>query len=333
MNSKFYLENQLPNPTQTNFKKFPYKQEIIKFEEPKTLILKNLSILLILIFALSSCKSKNNPPEVTENEPDAEKIEITQEAIDDIINYISSPIEMAAFANDLGIPFDKSNLLDLEKIKDYSLNYEKAYALGMLYADLGYVIEYEKTSISTEHLSLINQFAGALGMADYFDFNTLNDLAGHNSGLDSMTFYSIRSFNEINRQLRESGKKDFSALLITGVWIEGMYQLTNIRKNDISSDLTEYIGEQKMILNYIILILESYKKEEKFQSLIQDYMKLKEFFDLIKITYELGEPDVIEQDGMIVVVQQERSKVEMDPEALESIIGVIEEIRNKHLGW
>lgn len=298
----------------------------------KNRILKNLSTLLILILTLASCKSKNKQTEVAEYESDSSRIEIAQEAFDDIINYISSPIEMAAYSHDLGISFERDNIVNPEPLGGYTNKYDIAYALGMLYADLGYVIEYEKAALSIEHLHLINRFTESIGMADYFDLNTLKDLATKTTGLDSLTFFSIHSFNEIERHLRDGGNNDLSALLLTGVWIEGMFQLTNIQKKEISPDLAEYIGEQKMILNYILLILERYQEEPKFAALAEEYMKLKEYFDLVKITYEVGEPDIIEQDGMIVVVQQEKSKVEIEPGALDMIIEVVEEIRNQHQG-
>jgi hypothetical protein len=294
--------------------------------------LKNLSLLLVLVLFITSCRSKNNQAEVSDYDPDTGNIEISREAIDDIIQNISSPIEMAALVNDLGIPFDEDNLVDLDMVEDYTGKFEMAYALGMLGADLGYLNIYDKTGSSVRYLRAINRFADGLGVSDFFDFNTIKYLATNSSNLDSLIFLSVRSYNEMDNQLRKTGRTDLSALMITGVWIEGLYQLTQLTEKQFSADLAEYIGEQKTILNNLLIILENFRGNEDFTSLIEDYMKLKKAFDSVKISYEIGEPETMERDGMLIVVQQEKSKIDMEPDALRKIIALTAEIRNKHLG-
>lgn len=293
--------------------------------------MKNLGILLILLLLLASCKPKNNQTEVSDNKSETGNIEISKEAIDDIIQNISSPIEMAALVNDLGVPFDEDNLVDLDQIDDYSQNFEMAYALGMLGADLGYLNVYNKTGSSVRYLRAINRFADGLGISEFFDFNTIKYLATNSSNLDSLIFLSVRSFNEMDNQLRQTGRTDLSALMIAGVWIEGMYQLTQVTKKQFSADLAEYIGEQKTILNNLLIILKNFEDDPNFASLIEDYMKLKKSFDSVKISYEIEEPETMERDGMLIVVQQEKSKVELDADVLNDIIEITARIRNKHL--
>ena len=55
------------------------------------------------------------------------------------------------------------------------------------------------------------------------------------------------------------------------------------------------------------------------------------YFDA-KSTYEVGEPETIEKDGMLMVVQSESSHVIISDETLEQIIGTTAEIRNRQLG-
>lgn len=293
--------------------------------------MKNFSLLLALILMMASCKLNNNQTEVTDYESDSGNIEISREAIDDIIQNISSPIEMAALVNDLGVPFDEDNLVQLDEVDDYSGTFEMAYALGMLGADLGYLNIYNRTGSSVRYLRAINRFADGLEISEFFDFNTIKYLATNSSNLDSLIFLSVRSFNEMDNQLRETGRTDLSALMITGVWIEGMYQLTQVTKKHFTPDLAEYIGEQKTILNNLLIILENFEEEAKFAVLLEDYMKLKEAFDSVKISYEIGEPETMERDGMLIVVQQEKSQVELEPDVLEEIIEITANIRNKHL--
>jgi len=56
---------------------------------------------------------------------------------------------------------------------------------------------------------------------------------------------------------------------------------------------------------------------------------LKSAFDNVKITIETGEPEMREENGMLVLVQHEKSIVEITPETLQHIIANIEALRNK----
>jgi hypothetical protein len=43
----------------------------------------------------------------------------------------------------------------------------------------------------------------------------------------------------------------------------------------------------------------------------------------------MGEPETVEQDGMIMIVQNERSTVHITDEQMKSIIRITEEVRNQ----
>jgi len=91
------------------------------------------------------------------------------------------------------------------------------------------------------------------------------------------------------------------------------------------------LGEQKLILNDLLLILNNYKNEEVISGYIADLESIKSIYDEVKITYEVGEPKTIEKDGMLMVVQSESSHVSMSDETLQKIIEVTEQIRNMHM--
>ena len=71
------------------------------------------------------------------------------------------------------------------------------------------------------------------------------------------------------------------------------------------------------------------------KQVIQDYINdleiIKSMYDDVKITYEVGEPQTIEKDGMLMVVQSETSHVMMSDETLQKIIEVTQQIRNMHM--
>jgi hypothetical protein len=238
---------------------------------------------------------------------------------------------MASLVKDMGVPFSSSFLSDLDKIDIHSTSFKMSYSLGFLGADLGYLNVYEKTGTSINYLSSISKLADGLRISQFFDFNTLKRLATSNGNLDSLMFLSVHSFNQMDKHLRETDRNNLSALMIAGVWMEGMYLTTQVASKQPDKELIEFIGEQKSTLNNLIVILKNYQRDKQFSELITDFEVLKSEFDNVKINYIIGEPKAVEKDGMLTVVQQESSVVEISDETLKQIISSTFKIRNKHL--
>ena len=259
------------------------------------------------------------------------ELQISSETMNDIIQNIASPIEVAALISSLNIPFSTSYLADPENLSTNTTSFEMAFSLGALSADLGYLNMYKKTGTAVNYLSSINRLADALQIGQFFDFATIKRLATTSSDLDSLMFISVNSFNNMDDYLRQTNRSNLSALMIAGVWMEGAYLATQVALQNSNEDLRSMIGEQKLILNDLLLILNNYKNEQVIQDYINDLEIIKSIYDDVKITYEVGEPHSIEKDGMLMVIQSETSTVMMSDETLKKIIEVTEQIRNIHM--
>ena len=262
---------------------------------------------------------------------DVGELQISSETMNDIIQNIASPIEVAALISALNVPYSTQYLADPESLSTKTTSFEMAFSLGALSADLGYLNMYEKTGTAVNYLSSINRLADALQIGQFFDFATIKRLATSSSDLDSLMFISVNSFNNMDDYLRETDRSNLSALMIAGVWIEGLYLSTQVAVQNSNEDLKSMIGEQKLILNDLLLILSNYKNEEAIAAYVTDLEKIKSIYDDVKITYEVGEPETIEKDGMLIVVQSESSHVTMSEETLQKIIEITEQVRNMHM--
>ena len=265
------------------------------------------------------------------DEAEVGELQISSETMNEIIQNIASPIEVAALISSMNIPFSTSYLADPESLSTNTTSFEMAYSLGALSADLGYLNMYEKTGTAVNYLSSINRLADALQIGQFFDFATIKRLATTSSDLDSLMFISINSFNNMDDYLRETDRSNLSALMIAGVWMEGLYMATQVAIQNSSEDLKSMIGEQKLILNDLLLILGNYKNEPVIQGYIEDFEAIKGAYGDVRITYEVGEPETIEKDGMLMVVQSETSHVIMTDEALQGIIKITREIRDRQM--
>lgn len=133
-----------------------------------------LQKLLIFIFAISvfsSCKNRlREDLTVPGSEMNKGDLKISAQAMEEITQNISSPIEMAALIKDLGFPFSPNYLSKINEEDSYSTSFTMALKLGILGADLGYLNVNEKTGSSISYLSAINKLADGLKVSRFFRF-------------------------------------------------------------------------------------------------------------------------------------------------------------------
>ena len=209
-------------------------------------------------------------------------------------------------------------------------NFEKALKLGIYGADLGYLNMYERTGNSVEVLQAIKKLADGIRVGQFFDFETIRRLSVSRSNIDSLLYLSVQSYNQIDEHLRENQRGHLSALMITGVWIEGQYLATQVVKSYPDEILKSRIGEQKIIINDLMMLLAPYcNGSREFTALCEKMERLRDKYRDIRISYTLGEPEAIEVDGRLTVIQHEESIVEMTDEQLLGIIELTKVIRNE----
>jgi hypothetical protein len=290
--------------------------------------------LVFLLAGLMACQSNKRKLdagdfEVSDSVAEAAALRVSEEAMEEIVQNVSSPIEMAALIKELGVPFSTKYLATTRHADDYNSNFQMALNLGVFGADLGYLNMYSKTSQVTDYLTAINKLADGIKVGQFFDFTTLKRLATNNENIDSLLYISVSSFNNMDDYLRENNRGHLSALMISGIWIEGLYLVTQVA--DAKSDplLTDRIGEQKINLNNILLILNNYTSQSGFAEFIALMNELKAVYNEIEITYEIGEPETKEMNGMVMIVQNEKSIVHITEDQLKNITAKTKEIRNK----
>jgi hypothetical protein len=94
--------------------------------------------------------------------------------------------------------------------------------------------------------------------------------------------------------------------------------------------LADRIGEQKIILNDLLLLISPYcNRDSEFVILCKNLQDIKDVYRDIKITYTQGDPVSVEKDGRLVITQTETSVVEMSKEQLDAIIEITKNTRDK----
>lgn len=296
----------------------------------------SLVIILILAITLSSCRMCSSdkelkgdfdiPPELL----DDQALDISPEVIDDMVQNVSSPVETAALIKGLKIPFNKDYMAPTRNANNLNTNFQKAIGLGIYGADLGYLNMYEKTSLVIDYISTVKSLADGIQVGQFFDFNTLRRIATNKENLDSLMLISQQSFNRIDTYLRETNRASLSVVIIAGVWIEGLYLSTRVAQDSKHPRMSETIGEQKVIMGTLMLLLENYKRDPNIAALIKDFEEIKELYKDVKITYEVGgDPVPVVKNGVLTFQQNDVQTITMSDETLNNIIDKVQKLRNK----
>ena len=289
--------------------------------------------LVCVTFMQFSCGGCNDGSEgdikfIPGDDMNTSEVNYNSDAMNEVIASFSSPVEMAALLKDSGVPFSTRYLANPDKVKDYTSSFKKALGLGILSADLGYLNVYSKTSQILDYLVSIRGLTEDLKLGQFFDFQALKRLATSEDNIDSLQFMCVNSYQDMDEHLRNNQRSNLSALLVTGVWVESLYLITQVAKEQPSDQFKETIGEQKGILNRLLPILKIFKSTDKnFEELVQYLEELKEVLDVVKITEHVNENAQAREDG--VIVQNEYSVVELSTEELQEMITTTEKIRNK----
>lgn len=299
-------------------------------------MLRKISYIAIVIAGIGlitacsgSSKKSSDSDELTLNSPDVENtaLELSEEVMSDVIQNISSPVEMASIIKSTGVDFSQKILNEADMVDNYNTSYKRALNLGVYSADLGYINTFDKNNIVVSYLLAIKNLAEGINVGQFFDFVALKRLATNSNNLDSLMQISISSFNKMDSYLRNEKRSNVSSLIVTGAWIEGLYISSTVIEQTNDESLINRVAEQKDIINIIEIILNNYNNDPDFAELAQRLGNLKAVYKDVKITTEFAEPQTIEEDGKLIIVQDEISHVEITPEQMTAIITEIKSLR------
>lgn len=256
-------------------------------------------------------------------------LQLSENVVNDMIQNISSPVEMANLIKNSGAGFSQAVLNPSDKMKDYNTSFKRALNLGIYSADLGYINTFNKNTVVVSYLLAVKELADGINVGQFLDFTTLKRLATNQTNLDSLKQLSVSSFNQMDKYLREQRRSNVSTGIVAGAWVEGIYITCCVIEQTGDAELTNRLGEQKDIVNILRIILENYSKSDKnFQELLVKIDAVKDAYEAVRITTELGEPITREIDGMLVIEQNELSHVEITPETTKAIIAAVKDVRD-----
>ncbi len=250
--------------------------------------------------------------------------------IAEIISSVPNPVELTSVLHKSGVVYSQDLLNPAGNLSNYNTNFQRALNLGVYGTDLIYMNINDRTVATLRYLSNIRELASDLRVEQFFDYSTLNRLSESSKNVDSVLFITNTGFDKMSRYLIDQGRSNIAILISAGTWIESLYIATHVQTTSANREtINKRIGEQKKVLDNLLLLMNSYGQNPSFDELIDDLMTVKKEFDNVTITYQYAEPSIKETGGMLVVVDNSRSKIDISDETVRNIANAIAVVRNK----
>ncbi len=243
---------------------------------------------------------------------------------------IPSPVELTTFIKESGVQYNKTILHDPLYKDNYLSNLKQALNLGVYGADITYLAIHKKSREITPYFEAVRNLMQDLEIHKKIDFERYRKMA--ESPTDSLINVFSRDFDKINDYLMERKRGGVSWLILMGGWIEGLYFVTSENINALNATqktvIEEKILEQKIVLEDLLFMLDTYKNDDGFDELNSKLIDLKKSFDKVQVSYtDNPTSTTVEKDDFLVVEDQNNSNVVLDEALFTEIAGKVNSIR------
>ncbi len=255
------------------------------------------------------------------------KSEISSDLINEVIRSIPSPVEMSSMIREVEPKYNVNFLNNTSNADNYTTNYQKAINIGIYGTDLGYINMYNEKQDAINYLNTMTKLAEDMKIGQFFDYHVIKRLATNSNNLDSLLYITTSNYDKMNTYLQEQNRGNLSLMMLTGGWIEALYIASAVAEKNHNKGLYERVGEQKIVLDQLKILLEFYKSDPKLKELNTQLDTLKTVYDSVKIAYEYHEPTIEIVNGVRMVTDNSKSVIMITKEEVDQIFNIVSNIR------
>jgi hypothetical protein len=249
-----------------------------------------------------------------------------QKAFKKIFHAVPSPIETAMLLERSGINFDSDALHELDKAVGYSTTELQSVNLGIYAGDLSYAVIFNQNQQSVDYLNTCRRLCDGLGVGDIIDAELINRADNNRDIRDSLVDIVTDTFYALNGRFSENGMEEVSGLMAAGGWIEGVYLGTR-SLNTSTDDLKLRIAEQKMTLDNLMALLNSYTPTPALNAMKEALSPVEAAFAGVNIIENAAAATAAE-DGTVII--SGGPEVQYDDATLSAISESVAAIRNQY---
>lgn len=246
----------------------------------------------------------------------------------EVFYSIPSPIETISLLKSAGAKYNASYLNPIENVSNYTSVTSKALNLGVYGSDLSFTSMFDQTQESMLYLRCANKLAAGLGINGAFNESTADRLESNVQNRDSLLSIISDSYWTTDAYLKDNGQPGVSALIVAGGWIEGLYIGTQIAASTHNKDVINRIGEQKLSLENLMSLLDSYKTDNAgITALITGLTELQKLFGQIPSTSSETKVNTDKEKNITTI--DNGSNFELSQELLVKITEQVKHLRTK----
>ncbi|MBL4624857.1 MAG: hypothetical protein JKY42_06925 [Flavobacteriales bacterium] len=272
--------------------------------------MKKTITILASAFLLFSCESRVDSQQGTVDnstiENQAKQTIITEitplNQVGDIVASLPPANRITATIKASGAPFSAITLNNPLNAESYTTNFRKAINLGIYGTDLGYIGIYEREELFADHLQVIHDLATDLDLAHFINRERLQSMRDNGMLTDSIFALTGDVFRKMDIHLRDHERYSTSLLLMVGSWLEALHIAATVTYNSKfdNETLNIKIGEQKIILEQFIKLLNNFEGEPLFGQLIDNLTQLKLLYDGVDLDEELLAKAMVDTTGKYI---------------------------------
>ncbi len=280
---------------------------LIKRKKMKLLSKKSTSVFvsaLIILFAVTSCGDgsvDNNENTDTLTAEQDQKHEEMKAGFNKIFPDLKNPLEVAATIMLTDVEYSTDFLNNPNNADKYLSDIDKAAVnMGVYIGDIGYISAFEKGIETVEpYFKSARVLADKLGIERAFD-KALLERYDEKMAEDSTKMIIEKAMNDTHEMLISNNSYKQSVLILTGAYIERLYQVTSLidsypkdilKKDDrflILRPLIMTVLKQEKSLAELIRLYETVTKDDNYLTKLKG---LKEVYNNLKIEEQIENND------------------------------------------
>ncbi|MCL2072886.1 MAG: hypothetical protein FWH18_03115 [Marinilabiliaceae bacterium] len=247
-----------------------------------------------------------------------------------IFYSLPSPLETATLIKKSGATYDADLLNSVDNVSKYNTNLKMALNLGVYSSDLSYTSLFDQNQSTISYMNVIRKLAEQLGILGAIDESTIKKLEQNINNRDVVLEIISETFMNSNAYLTENDRPAIVAMVLVGGWIEGLFLATQLAANASENNhaLVERIIYQKLSLEIVMNLLETYKNSADIVYLLEKMSQLQVIYDEIQITSTSNVEVETIPDKQTTIIRSD-AEVFITPEVFKRLVVKLKEIRSE----
>ena len=256
---------------------------VLADHQPVRLMSPRFSIPLLALVLLTAC---GGGPEETTNQPTTDDLVIGgEEASVASLYQMPTPNELFGLVKQMAGEGHKRMLNPASNVDRYVTLKGRAVNFGVYATDLVYASSFKLNVEVARYYLTTKKLADALGINSAFTDADFVRLESNLTRGDSLEVISNDAYQRAYEKMQSEKMGPVLTMVLAGGWLESMHlvirQIEAFGKNE---QLMVRVGEQKVTLEHLISMMESFKDDPNVSGIYTELLVLRDIYDQLNVT-------------------------------------------------